>query len=118
MPLLDENTRYHVFCNTSVALAFFSYISSSLRIPNAAVTISLSHNMFREKESGTKLDGILAQVVSNLDNGSFNFAGESGLPSHPELTPEQERRLWRKIDLRLLPMLGLMYLMPYLDRGA
>ncbi|KIL65350.1 hypothetical protein M378DRAFT_105323 [Amanita muscaria Koide BX008] len=73
--------------------------------------------MIREKDYDTKLDGVLAQVVSDHDSGSFNFAGESGLPPPPELTPEQERRLWRKIDIRLLPMLGLMYLMSYLDRG-
>jgi hypothetical protein len=41
-----------------------------------------------------------------------------GLPPAPELSPEQETRLWRKIDMRLMPMLSLMYLMSFLDRGA
>ncbi|KAK1228308.1 hypothetical protein PQX77_008653 [Marasmius sp. AFHP31] len=36
----------------------------------------------------------------------------------PDLTPEQEARMWRKIDLRLLPILGSMYCMSFLDRGA
>jgi hypothetical protein len=41
-----------------------------------------------------------------------------GLPPAPELSPEEEARLWRKIDLRILPMLSLMYLMSFLDRGV
>ncbi|KAG0692234.1 MFS general substrate transporter [Suillus ampliporus] len=39
------------------------------------------------------------------------------LKNVPMLTPEQERRLWRKIDLRLMPILSLMYLLSFLDRG-
>jgi hypothetical protein len=35
----------------------------------------------------------------------------------PSLTEDQEKRLWRKIDRRLMPMLSLMYLMSFLDRG-
>jgi hypothetical protein len=35
----------------------------------------------------------------------------------PTLTPEQESKLWRKIDLRLMPILSLMYLFSFLDRG-
>jgi hypothetical protein len=41
-----------------------------------------------------------------------------GLPEAPELSPEQEAKLWRKIDWRLMPMLSLMYLMSFLDRGT
>jgi hypothetical protein len=41
-----------------------------------------------------------------------------GLPPAPELSREQEARLWRKIDMRLMPMLSIMYLMSFLDRGA
>lgn len=36
----------------------------------------------------------------------------------PLLTPEQERKLWKKVDIRLMPILSLMYLLAYLDRGA
>ncbi|KAL6302244.1 MFS general substrate transporter [Sparassis latifolia] len=35
----------------------------------------------------------------------------------PPLTPEQERRLWRKVDMHLLPILTIMYLCSFLDRG-
>ncbi|KAJ7770357.1 MFS general substrate transporter, partial [Mycena olivaceomarginata] len=34
------------------------------------------------------------------------------------LTAEEERKLWRKIDLRLMPILSLMYLASFIDRCA
>jgi hypothetical protein len=36
----------------------------------------------------------------------------------PRLTAEQERKLWRKVDMRLVPILSLMYLLAFLDRGV
>lgn len=36
----------------------------------------------------------------------------------PALTTEQERKTWRKVDLRLMPMLALLYLFSFLDRGT
>ncbi|KAJ6498889.1 MFS general substrate transporter [Mycena sanguinolenta] len=47
----------------------------------------------------------------------FDFGGESTLPPPPTLTVEEERKLWRKIDLRLMPILSLLYLASFLDRG-
>ncbi|THH06989.1 hypothetical protein EW145_g3695 [Phellinidium pouzarii] len=46
-----------------------------------------------------------------------DFGGESSLPPPPELTPEQEKTLYRKIDYKLMPILSLMYLGSFLDRG-
>ncbi len=46
--------------------------------------------------------------------------------SHPEdaavecptsLSPGEQRRLWRKIDMRLMPILTVMYLCSFVDRG-
>ena len=37
--------------------------------------------------------------------------------THPALSPEAEKRLWRKVDLRLMPILSLMYLLCFMDRG-
>ena len=34
------------------------------------------------------------------------------------LTSEQERKLWQKIDVRLLPIISLMYLLSFMDRGG
>ncbi|KAL4072328.1 MFS nicotinic acid transporter Tna1 [Scleroderma citrinum] len=33
------------------------------------------------------------------------------------LSPEEERKLWKKIDLRLMPIISLMYLFSFMDRG-
>ncbi|KAG7087157.1 hypothetical protein E1B28_013137 [Marasmius oreades] len=44
-------------------------------------------------------------------------SGSSILSQPPKLTEEEERKLWRKIDRRLMPILCLMYLMSFLDRG-
>ena len=35
----------------------------------------------------------------------------------PTLTPEEETKIWRKIDMRLMPILTLLYLFSFLDRG-
>lgn len=35
----------------------------------------------------------------------------------PTLTPEEEAKVWRKIDVRLIPILALLYLFCFLDRG-
>ncbi|KAF9234659.1 major facilitator superfamily domain-containing protein [Melanogaster broomeanus] len=35
----------------------------------------------------------------------------------PVLTAEQEAKLWRRIDLRLMPIITLMYLLSFMDRG-
>ncbi|KAI0340965.1 MFS general substrate transporter [Trametopsis cervina] len=40
-----------------------------------------------------------------------------GLPPPPKLTPEEEKKLYRKIDLWLMPILTIMYLASFLDRG-
>ena len=47
----------------------------------------------------------------------LDFGGDSQLPPPPTLTPEQEKALYRKIDLRLMPILAAMYLLSFLDRG-
>ena len=72
--------------------------------------------------SGEEEKDIIAidNVQTVLDNSVLvpDFAGDSTLPPPPNLKPEQERRLWRKIDFRLIPMLSAMYLMAYMDRGT
>ncbi|KAK0497867.1 MFS general substrate transporter [Armillaria luteobubalina] len=62
-----------------------------------------------------------SELVENAKDGAVqlidNFGGEATLPPPPVLTEEQEKKLWRKIDLRLMPILSLMYLFSFLDRG-
>jgi len=50
-----------------------------------------------------------------FSSSDVDFGGESGLPPPPQLTPEQEQKLWRKIDMRLLPILSLMYLLLWIE---
>ncbi|KAK7438888.1 hypothetical protein VKT23_017814 [Stygiomarasmius scandens] len=47
----------------------------------------------------------------------YDFGGESQLPPPPTLTEAEERKLYKKIDRRLMPILCVMYLMSFLDRG-
>jgi hypothetical protein len=68
-----------------------------------------------EKVSDSQTEDVKLKASSEED---LDFGGESTLPPPPILSAEQERKLWRKIDLRLMPILTLMYLMSFLDRGA
>ncbi|KAF9220039.1 MFS general substrate transporter [Gyrodon lividus] len=66
-----------------------------------------------EKERGS---GSVQKQASDtqLENaGPMNDVADAP----PILTPEQEKRLWRKVDLRLMPILSLMYLLSFMDRG-
>jgi hypothetical protein len=64
----------------------------------------------------------LAPYDSHIEAAStglkVDFGGESTLPPPPELTVEEEKRLWRKIDLKLMPILTVVYLMSFIDRGG
>ncbi|KAJ3536287.1 hypothetical protein NM688_g6858 [Phlebia brevispora] len=57
-------------------------------------------------------------AVSSTASQDVDFSGDSKLPPPPKLTPEQEKKLYRKVDLWLMPILTLMYLASFLDRGA
>lgn len=64
-----------------------------------------------------KRDTSISEKGFNEEVEVVDFGGDSTLPPPPQLTAEEERRLWRKVDLRLLPILSLMYLCSFLDRG-
>ncbi|KAJ7282872.1 MFS general substrate transporter [Mycena rebaudengoi] len=62
----------------------------------------------------------LEKVSTDVKSASaehLDFGGESSLPPPPVLTAQEELKLWRKIDTRLMPILSLMYLLSFLDRG-
>lgn len=59
----------------------------------------------------------LAAERDRDDGWMLDFGGDSGLPPPPVLTEEEEKRLYRKLDWRLMPILSLMYLFSFLDRG-
>lgn len=59
----------------------------------------------------------LAGEVDRDDGSMLDFGGDSTLPPPPVLTEEEEKKLYRKLDWRLMPILSLMYLFSFLDRG-
>ncbi|KAJ7072697.1 MFS general substrate transporter [Mycena amicta] len=67
-----------------------------------------------EKGSDSQL---AAKSTSGASDHLSDFGGESLLPPPPALTEEQERKLYRKLDIRIMPILALMYLLSFLDRG-
>ncbi|KAJ6594307.1 MFS general substrate transporter [Mycena capillaripes] len=77
-----------------------------------AATENMERKASVEKGSDSQLD-----TPSTGDSEHLDFGGESSLPPPPALTAEEERKLWRRIDLRLMPILSLMYLFSFLDRG-
>ncbi|PIL28563.1 MFS general substrate transporter [Ganoderma sinense ZZ0214-1] len=60
------------------------------------------------KDAG--LPSELSQVPSFEEEGSV-------LPPPPVLTPQEEARLWRKVDRHIMPILTMMYLFSFVDRG-
>lgn len=63
------------------------------------------------------LEKVAATIEETPVKGTLAYGGEDTLPPPPTLTAEEEKRLWRKIDMRLMPILTLMYLCSFLDRG-
>ena len=75
--------------------------------------MSLEKTDSTSAKEDVKQDIDVASSVEDVD-----FGGESKLPPPPTLTEEEERKLWRKVDLKLMPILSLMYLLSFLDRGV
>lgn len=53
-----------------------------------------------------------------LEQHSKSISDSLDFHNRPTLTLEEEKKTWRKIDLRLMPILALMYLLSFLDRGG
>ena len=65
-----------------------------------------------ESADGEKID---VSAVEYVDAPDGKELGGDAAP--PVLTPEQEKKLWRKVDMRILPILTIMYLCSFMDRG-
>jgi len=65
----------------------------------------------------TSLENAGDTEKSPLDATSMIFGGEDNLPPPPQLSVAEEKKLWRKVDLRLLPILALLFLVCYIDGG-
>ncbi len=58
---------------------------------------------------------------AEVQKESQEFVEDTHKPTSHELrklTAEQERALYRKIDFRLMPILTLLYLLSFMDKGA
>ena len=65
-----------------------------------------------DKPSLEKRPDSQAEVKQASSEEDVDFGGDSTLPPPPSLSAEEERKLWRKVDLRLMPILSLMYGVP------
>ena len=61
--------------------------------------------------------GSLEETGAPLKGAALAYGGDDTLPPPPTLTPEEEKKLWRKIDMKLMPILTLMYLCSFVDRS-
>ena len=53
----------------------------------------------------------------SMKEKTLAYGGDDALPSPPVLTEEEERRLWRRVDLHIMPYITLMYLCSFVDRS-
>lgn len=108
-------------------LHHFPTLIALIKRPDDYLTVvSLVSNRHPPKRGDMSVHGDLSVTAPDqasitkgpeVHSEEADFGGELGLPEAPELTEAQEKKLWRKVDLRLMPILSLMYLMSFLDRG-
>lgn len=101
--LLAINHRHHTQVSSRVSLKHTPEMLSQAGDPE---TTSAKHSV--EVAEGNSM--VVEKFIQDLDTND-------DLPPPPKLTPEEEKRLYRKIDWRLMPILIVMYLCGFLDRG-
>ncbi|KAG5636843.1 hypothetical protein H0H81_006636 [Sphagnurus paluster] len=64
-------------------------------------------------KSGEKRDSLIHEekgaTTERSSSTRYDSDGEAELPPPPNLTEAEEKRLYRKIDARLMPILALLY---------
>ena len=85
--------------------------SFPLRTPPLLFPLVLSGSPFSMAAKEEKLQTTYLEHHSKSTHASFDSL------TPPTLTPEEEAKVWRKIDMRLIPILALLYLFSFLDRG-
>lgn len=71
-----------------------------------------------ESQPGTDVKiplGVTETTVPDLNE--LPAESECSLPPPPALSAAEEKKLYRKLDVRLMPIYTLMYLCGFLDRG-
>ena len=63
-------------------------------------------------------DAMIEEVTATgRSTQDFSYRGDDRLPPPPIFTAAEEAKLWRKIDLRFMPIITTMYLCSFLDRS-
>ncbi|KAI0708287.1 MFS general substrate transporter [Earliella scabrosa] len=63
-------------------------------------------------------DAMIEEVTATgRSTQDFSYHGDDRLPPPPIFTAAEEAKLWRKIDLRFMPIITTMYLCSFLDRS-
>ncbi|KAI8996648.1 MFS general substrate transporter [Trametes punicea] len=77
------------------------------------------HDIAKRESSDDSLEKSNIEVLEEAPRevSGLPYGGDDRLPPPPTLTEEEEKRIWRKIDMRLLPILTIMYLFASLDRS-
>lgn len=67
---------------------------------------------------GATIDTEEKQSQANLEHSISSSDHEAhDAIAAPQITPEMEKKILRKMDIHLIPMLALLYLLAFLDRG-
>ena len=64
---------------------------------------------------GSEKGTVKGMVISTCE--AVSYAQDSDPQAVPDLTQQEEQRLWRKVDMRLMPIMTVMYLCSFVDRG-
>jgi len=117
--LLTEPIKYSQFAR-QLCLPFGTSLSTmapSVERDSSSLTKEKTDVTVTEKIDDKNRDHTVGSNSDEERLSVLDFGGDSQLPPPPTLTPEQERALYRKVDLRLMPILASMYLLSFLDRG-
>lgn len=68
----------------------------------------------KEIEANVSSSGVASSGSSRLDDSYDVYARNKGI----EYTPEEAKKVLRKIDLRLIPLLVIIYMLQYLDKNS
>jgi hypothetical protein len=98
----------------------FSQISWTLGVQHDAIMTSKSTNEVTPIDVGDKVDVAQSSYLENVDSdmNKPNTVIDTYRSYSPEFRQEAERKLVRKIDKRLLPLVVIIYLFNYLDRNS
>ncbi|KDE06251.1 hypothetical protein MVLG_03410 [Microbotryum lychnidis-dioicae p1A1 Lamole] len=76
---------------------------------------------YKHEQLMQHIEDLSGQSTASEHAGEGSYSnthnGEEIVKPSRMFTPEEEAKIWRKVDLRLLPYLALLYLLSFMDRG-